>query len=214
MKVKGVALGPGVSRNGRKYTVQNIGAAVARAQERIASGRPLIMRSHHAADDDSTRIAGKITRVEQDEQGRMVYEGELSDNLTGRDIGILVRGGALSGVSISGQWASPVRREQSPDGLVETADDLEVEALDFTARPGVAAASVQVAESVPLPAGAIRETVPAFEALDTDPYEEVRRLSRLTSEEFALVRNAHAASVFEEADARRPRSPWARAAGL
>ncbi|MEV6580271.1 DUF6582 domain-containing protein [Streptomyces sp. NPDC051582] len=161
--ITGVALEPGVSRNGRRYTVENIGKAVARAKERLAEGEfPLTMLSHHAADDDSTQIVGRITAIEQDENGAARYAASIADTGPGRTIAALVDDSDgppfLRGVSIRGAWVGKVRRETGPDGApVETAPDLEIDGLDFTRKPGVPGARVdtytpaggQPAESAP-----------------------------------------------------------------
>lgn len=161
--VTGIALVPGVSRNGRLYTAEAIGRAVARAQERLVDGgQPLTMLTHHAADDDSTQIVGRITAIEQDETGCARYTAALADTPSARTIAALVDGTDgppfLSGVSIRGAWVGNVRRQPGPDGApVETADDLELDGLDFTRKPGVPGARVdtytpaggQPAESAP-----------------------------------------------------------------
>ncbi|MFK0182074.1 DUF6582 domain-containing protein [Streptomyces xanthochromogenes] len=146
--VSGIAIVPGVSRNGRLYTTEAIGRAVARAQQRLVEGvQPLTMLTHHAADDDSTQIVGRITAIEQDEAGRAHYSADLADTPPARTIAALVdtTGGTpyLSGVSIRGAWVGKVRRQTGPDGVpVETADDLELDGLDFTRKPGVPGARV------------------------------------------------------------------------
>ncbi|MFG2412278.1 DUF6582 domain-containing protein [Streptomyces goshikiensis] len=146
--ISGVAIEPGISRNGRLYTAENIGRAVVRAQARIEAGwQPLTMLSHHAADDDSTQIVGRITAIEQDESGAARYTAALADTEPGRTIAALVDDSDgppfLRGVSIRGAWAGKVRREAGPGGTtVETADDLELDGLDFTRKPGVLGARV------------------------------------------------------------------------
>jgi hypothetical protein len=113
--VSGIAIVPGVSRNGRLYTTEAIGRAVARAQQRLAEGaQPLTMLTHHAADDDSTQIVGRITAIEQDEAGRAIYSADLADTQPARTIAALVdtTGGApyLSGA---------VRGSRLPEGQAE-----------------------------------------------------------------------------------------------
>ncbi|MFB6805479.1 DUF6582 domain-containing protein [Streptomyces sp. NPDC056387] len=105
------------------------------------------MLSHHAADDDSTQIVGRITAIEQDESGAARYVAAIADTGPGRTIAALVddREGPpfLRGVSIRGAWVGNVRREPGPGGVtVETADDLELDGLDFTRKPGVLGARV------------------------------------------------------------------------
>lgn len=146
--ISGVAIEPGISRNGRRYTAENIGRAVVRAQARIEAGdQPLTMLSHHAADDDSTQIVGRVTAIEQDESGAARYIAAIANTGPGRTIAALVddKDGPpfLRGVSIRGAWVGKVRREAGPGGTtVETADDLELDGLDFTRKPGVLGARV------------------------------------------------------------------------
>lgn len=146
--ISGIAIVPGVSRNGRLYTAEAIGRAVARAQDRLEAGeQPLTMLSHHAADDDSTQIVGRITAIEQDDTGAARYTAAIADTESGRTIAALVDSTDgppfLRGVSIRGAWAGKVRREVGPDGgPVETSDDLELDGLDFTRKPGVLGARV------------------------------------------------------------------------
>lgn len=159
--VGGIALRPGVSRNGRLYTKEAIAKAVARAQGRLAEAdglkvvdrRPLDQRTHHAADDDSTRIIGRLTSLTLTPDGAARFEADLADTPHGRTIAALIApkdptGGPdevepfLKGVSIRGAWASKPRREQYDGRMVETADDLELDGLDYTGRPGVDGAEI------------------------------------------------------------------------
>ena len=79
-RISGVAIRPGVSRNARLYTRENIAKLVERASSRIGGGdSPITMRTHHGAGDDSTRIVGRVTRIWQDESGAARYEGEIAD---------------------------------------------------------------------------------------------------------------------------------------
>lgn len=148
-RVTGTALAPGISRNGRLYTRDAIAKAVARAQERIADGtRPISMRSHHAADDDSTRIVARVTKMWQDPQtGKARYNADIADTAHGRTIAALTddsdgHPAFLRGVSIRGQWMEEPRTETVDGREVWTADDLEIHGLDYTAEPGVDAADV------------------------------------------------------------------------
>lgn len=146
--VSGTALAPGVSRNGRLYTAEAIAKAVKRAQARIAEGtRPISMRTHHAGGDDSTRLVGQVTEMTLAPDGSVKYRADIADTAHGRTIADLIdpAGGTpfLKGVSIRGAWLGKVRRESAPDGrLVETASDLEIAGLDYTAEPGVDVADV------------------------------------------------------------------------
>jgi hypothetical protein len=157
--VSGTAIRPGISRNNRLYTVEAIGRMVERAQQRLDAGdMPLTTLTHHEAGDDSTRIVGHITRITQEADGSATYDAEITDTGHGRDILSLVSGPspALKGVSIRGAWVGPVRREVGPGGVtVETADDLELDGLDYTRKPGVHGAGI---ESVSLAGAEPRES--------------------------------------------------------
>lgn len=151
--VTGTALVPGVSRNNRLYTREAIAKAVARGQARIADDTmPLTMLSHHGAEDDSTRIVGRITGLTLAEDGSARFTADIADSEHGRTIAGLVdtRGGKpfLKGVSIRGAWVGTPRSEDRDGKQVETCDDLELDGLDFTKRPGVAGAGVDSFEPV------------------------------------------------------------------
>lgn len=142
--VTGTALAPGISRNGRLYTRENIAKAVARGQARIADGkRPISMRTHHGSGDDSTHIVGRVTKLWQDpDTGAAKYIAGIADTTHGRDIAALTDDSDgepqfLRGVSIRGAWAEEPRTETVNGREVQTADDLEIAGLDFTAEPGV-----------------------------------------------------------------------------
>ena len=157
--ITGVAIAPGISRNNRLYTAQNISKLVERANARINSGdSPITMRTHHGAGDDSTRIVGRVTRIWQDDTGAARYEGEIADAGHGPTIAGLLptsetdTSAALRGVSIRGRWAAPPRKATTENGTtVETADDLEIDGLDFTANPGVSGAHAVVVSAAEVP---------------------------------------------------------------
>ncbi|MEU0940107.1 DUF6582 domain-containing protein [Embleya sp. NPDC005971] len=142
--IRGTAMAPGVSLNGRLYSKELIGKAVKRAQERLAGGEPLTMLTHHGAEDDSTRIVGRVTSLTQAADGSARFVADLADTAHGRDLAALVEGEEpyLDGVSIRGWWLGDVRQEQHRGQMVETGDDLELDGLDFTKTPGVLAARV------------------------------------------------------------------------
>lgn len=147
-RISGVALRPGISRNAREYTREAIASAVERAQQRLASGAmPLSMLTHHGAEDSSTHIVGRVTRLDLAPDGSALFEAELADTDHGRTIASLVdpTGGEpfLKGVSIRGAWVGPVKRRSVGARTVEYADDLELDGLDFTKNPGVDGAAVQ-----------------------------------------------------------------------
>lgn len=147
--ISGTMLTPGVSRNGRLYTPELIASAVHLMQQRIADpdGLPIVMRTHHDAGDDSARIVGRLTDVTREKDGSASYKAVLYDTSHGRDIATLVvpakgQPPALRSVSIHGYWTGPVKRITHEGQQVTTADGLEIDALDFTATPGVLGASV------------------------------------------------------------------------
>ncbi|MFE4867725.1 DUF4258 domain-containing protein [Streptomyces sp. NPDC056682] len=147
--ISGTMLTPGVSRNRRLYSPELIAKAAKRMTERIADpdGLPIVMRSHHEAGDDSTRIVGRLTDVKVGEDGAARYRADLYDTAAGRDIAALITGKepALKSVSIHGYWLGPVKQVKHDGESVMTGDDLEIDALDFTATPGVLGASVTAA---------------------------------------------------------------------
>jgi hypothetical protein len=148
-RFSGTAIKPGVSKNGRLYTRDAIAKAVVRAQERLAEGQvPVTVLTHHDAEDDSTRIVGHITSVRLAEDGSAKYDGVLEDVPHGHTIGTLIDNSkgktpSLRGMSIRGAWAAPVRTVTHEGQRVTTADDLELDGLDFTRKPGVTGAGVE-----------------------------------------------------------------------
>lgn len=152
----GTFLYPGVSLNGCLYTRELIGKAVARMQERIADpdGLPIPMRTHHQAGDNSALICGRITSVQQAPDGSARYEARWYDTGPARDIAALVQpadGGppGLKSVSIHG-WFLGETKDVHVDGqLAQTADDLEISAVDFTATPGVVQALIDTPGAAP-----------------------------------------------------------------
>lgn len=175
--ITGIALVPGVSKNGRLYTAEAIGRACQRAQQRLSEddGAPLTMLTHHAADDDSSLIVGRLTALEQLGDGTARYTADLADTDEARRIASLVdtRDGKpfLRGVSIRGAWVGKVRTERSPDGSpVQTADDLEIDGLDFTRKPGVPGAGVDTFTPADAPAPA--ETAPEGRVPITESVQE------------------------------------------
>ena len=153
--VTGTALVPGVSKNGRYYSPEAVARAVARAQQRIDSGgmlitdrqQPLSQRTHHAAEDDSTAIVGRLTSLALAEDGSAKFTADIADTPKGRTIAALAdtsdgRPAFLRGVSIRGAWADKPRTETIDGKSVQTADDLILDGLDYTGSPGVAGAVI------------------------------------------------------------------------
>jgi hypothetical protein len=163
-RVWGTALVPGVSRNGRLYTAEHVRRMVAAAQPTLAAGDltltkrdgdapppdPIGTRSHHAADDDSLRLLGRVTALTLNERDEALFELDLANTSAGRDLLELIDtedGPAfLSGVSIRGYWGSEPREIEHEGQRVTTGDDLILQGLDFTQSPGVPGAGVSRVE--------------------------------------------------------------------
>lgn len=160
--LSGVALRPGVSKNGRRYTAEAIAKAFTRADARLndPDGRPIVMRTFHPdtkSDLDVRNIAGRLTSVSLGEDGSLHYRAEIADTAAGRDVAALVTADQpfLRNVSIRGWWMGETRMD--PDGA-ETGDDLEIDGLDYVANPGVEGATVAPAEGAPAGARLITES--------------------------------------------------------
>jgi hypothetical protein len=168
--INGTMLVPGVSLNRRLYTPELIKKVVARMQERIAdpNGLPIVMRTHHDAGDDSKLIVGRVADVQVGDGGAAKYRADLYDTAAGRDIAALATPStpALRSTSIHGYWLGEVKHVNYDGQRVETGDDLDVDAIDFTHTPGVLGAVLDLApdtsakESV-LERTPIQETVEA-----------------------------------------------------
>src|SRR5215469_17073048 len=109
--ITSIALAPGVSKNGRLYTRENIASAYARLAKRIKDpdGAPVNMRTHHGAGDDSTRIAAQVHKVSLTKDGAIAYEALPVDTAAANDIAGLTKPHPKTGkpsvaVSISGWW--------------------------------------------------------------------------------------------------------------
>lgn len=163
--VDGIALRPGVSRNGRLYTRDMIARAVAEAQDRINSGEAsfrrsddqtgdlLSQRTHHAAEDDSTRIVGRLTSLKVNGVGEAVFTADIADTQHARTIDKLVRPKGdpndpdevdpfLKGVSIRGAWSGKVQTVMHDGMPVEKGENLHIYGLDYTGTPGVPGAEI------------------------------------------------------------------------
>lgn len=148
--ITGTALRPGVSRNKRWYKPEHVAGAVAAAQKRLGEGaQPMVMLTFHGAEDNSREIAASLTGMALEADGSATFTADLTDTAAGRDIAALVdssdgKPAHLRNVSIRGAWTGKVRKERHPDGgLVETADGLELDGVDFTRSPGVDGAEIR-----------------------------------------------------------------------
>lgn len=166
--ISGVALAPGISRNRRLYTPELIAKAAKRMQERLAdpNGLPIVMRTHHDAGDDSAKIVGRITSVSVDNNKSLRYKADLYDTFHAREIANLVtpQQPALRSVSIHGYWMGDTKQVQTDEGLATTADDLEIDAIDFTASPGVDGAIIDGSSKATESGGILR--TPIREAME------------------------------------------------
>jgi hypothetical protein len=167
--VSGYALRPGVSRNRRLYTKDHIARAVAEAQEMIAAGKAhfvdlteeerdgptdlVSQRTHHGAEDDSTRIVGRVTSLTLEADGSARFSADLADTPHGRAIDSLVKPKQdpddpddvdpfLKGVSIRGAWSGKVSTVMHDGMPVEKGENLHIFGLDYTATPGVLGAEI------------------------------------------------------------------------
>jgi hypothetical protein len=148
--IRGIFLKPGVSKNRRLYTKNNIAKAVERMNQHLAKGEgmPLNMATSHAAafKDDATSTVGRITSVKILSDGSAAFEAEIANTAHGRDVANLAAGKFIKGVSIRGEWVGEPRETLHSDGEeATTADDLMIHGVDFTNNPGVEGAEIQYA---------------------------------------------------------------------
>jgi uncharacterized Zn finger protein (UPF0148 family) len=148
--LKGVFLAPGISKNKRRYTRENIGRAVDRMNGRLSGGQVIPMHTSHKAnaEGDTRATAAHVTKVYQDDAGAGHFEADIIPTDAGRDVAAMAvpdKSGkaALKTVSIFGSWVGDV--DTDGDGN-ETAPDLDVTALDFTHRPGLPNAQIDTAK--------------------------------------------------------------------
>lgn len=169
--ISGVALAPGVSRNRRLYTPELIAKAAARMQERLAdpNGLPIVMRTHHDAGDDSAKIVGRVTEVTVDDNKALRYKAKLYDTFHAREIANLVtpKEPALRSVSIHGYWMGNTKQVSHEGGMATTADDLEIDAIDFTASPGVDGALIDAGSGKATESGGVYRT-PISESIEAN----------------------------------------------
>lgn len=173
--VTGTLIRPGMSLNHRIYSRENIGAAVAGMKKAIETGGlPLTMATSHGAayNDDALDTVGRITSVEQQEDGSATFEADVPDTSKGRDIAALVTGPKpfIKGISIRGRWTGDVVPAVGPNGEeAVTSDGLEIHGVDFTHRPGVEGAEItgaRLAEAQVQDPSLIFESAEDFEFID------------------------------------------------
>ena len=146
--ISGIGLVPGVSKNRRWYTPEMVERATSRLDQRIKAGdSPPVMLSFHGAGDASREITATLTGARLDE-GKLRFDAAITDTEAGRDIASLAdtsdgKPPHLKNVSIRGYWLGTVRKVKGPDGQpVETADDMDVNGIDWTKDPGVTGAEI------------------------------------------------------------------------
>ena len=173
--IRGTFLRPGLSKNNRLYTKENIGRAVARMQDKLTSGSglPLTMATSHRAayDDDATSTVGRITHVSLMPDGSATFEADIANTTAGRDVANLAVGKFIKGISIRGEWMGQMKQVEHEGVEATTSDDLEVFGIDFTHRPGVEGAEVELArlmESASAP-NMIFESVDEVEVVESEP---------------------------------------------
>ena len=214
--IRGTALVPGVSKNNRYYSAEAIRGAVERAQPRIRAGQ-MVMRSSHDAGDDTLRVAGVVRTLDVAADGSAKFTAELADSTAGRDIAALVKGPRpfVNGVSIAGYWLGKIQRVSVEGQNFEAGQGLDLEAIDFTHRPGVDGARI-AAETVTRGGRVLifEEAPGPITPAGLEPAEPTARdYSRMTSEEFHQATAQHWGAQFADNDERRRRqggSPFNR----
>jgi hypothetical protein len=143
--IRGTLLKPGVSKNKRLYTAENIKTAAEFAKSDMAAGKTLNMYTTHdaAAKDDPMALVGKFTKIWQETNGNLSFEADVPNTTTGRDYANLTAGGYQRTISIRGGWGSTPTIEDYDGQKVLTAPSLRLGGADGTASPGVEGASIE-----------------------------------------------------------------------
>ena len=86
--LRGTFLAPGVSKNKRVYTRENIGRAVERMNGRLSGGQVIPMHTSHKAnaEGDTRATAAHVTKVYQDDAGAGHFEADIIPTDAGRDV--------------------------------------------------------------------------------------------------------------------------------
>jgi hypothetical protein len=204
-RIRGTALVPGVSKNNRFYSAAVVRDMVTRAQPKVQAGQ-LVMKTHHGAGDDTTRVAGVVRSLALGEDGSARFEAELADTAAGRDIAALVKGPRpfVNGVSICGFWTGKVRKVNIEGLDIEAGEGLDLDSIDFTHRPGVDGARIAAEAAVRSGQGLILEEAP-WPVTAAEP--GVRDLAAMPLEEFNGASASYLARAFGD-PAERPPPPW------
>lgn len=214
--LQGTFLVPGISKNRRRYTRENIERAVGRMNARLKSGQPIPMHTSHRAnaEGDTRATAATVTKVYQDPKtGKGQFEADILPTDAGRDIAALAvpdedGNSALKTVSIFGNWVGDVTQDEQGN---DTAPDLDVTGIDFTHRPGVGDARIdggKVGEAEM--AGAICESTEEVEMVVETPEEKPSVLALLEAELAHPFEDGLCTACVDEADGAKPLTPAAK----
>ena len=134
IKVKGVAIRHGISRNGVKYPLEEINKFAS-----TLSGRPFL--KDHRAETDNT--IGLVEKGFSDGNGVAYYEGWIKED--GSGIIEKIMDGRVKEVSI-GAYVGRIVEEETEDGqMVLVATDMEGLELSTTPTPGIRGTSLKQA---------------------------------------------------------------------
>ncbi len=143
--IRGTLLTPGVSKNKRLYTAENIRSAAEAANADLKAGKTLNMYTTHdaAAKDDPMSLVGMFTKVWQEDDGSLKFEADVPNTTTGRDYATLTDGKFQRTISIRGGWGATPTIEDFDGQKVLTASSLRLGGADGTASPGVEGATIE-----------------------------------------------------------------------
>src|ERR1035437_1069384 len=159
--ISGVAMEPGVSRNGRLYTVGHVRGAYRGLAEKLKSGGdiPAMYTSHADRREGNVQaIAGAVRKVSLTSDDKLRFEAEIADNFAGQGVFALISGKKpmVNAVSLAGLWQGDIRQVLHEGQMVDTADGVEILGIEFCDRPGLVGARIdqvrlgsEAAESAP-----------------------------------------------------------------
>src|ERR1700722_12893467 len=126
--IRGTLLKPGVSKNKRLYTAENIRSAAEAANADLKAGKTLNMYTTHdaAAKDDPMSLVGMFTKVWQEDDGSLKFEADVPNTTTGRDYATLTDGKFQRTISIRGGWGATPTIEDFDGQKVLTASSLRL----------------------------------------------------------------------------------------
>ena len=173
--ISGTFLAPGVSLNGRLYTVDNIRDAVSRMNAQIADGSsPTVSQYDSHYEDSVLHTVGKVIAAQQMPDGSARFTASVPDTSAGRDLATLTSTDYLRNVSIAAYWVGDMEEKEIDGEWITTAPGLDVRRIDYVADPGVPAAridSVVLSEAAP---GTWREQFATAEAAVVQPLKPKR----------------------------------------